>query len=113
LAVPEFWCRRRIAAFSAGGGCVQLDRWSSGGPAEERHDGRVPNRLAPLSETKAVVCGGVLPNSPRRLIPARVAGTSGYKVKSPAWNAGVMPNCSLAHAACVVAPFSTAIAIAG
>jgi len=40
-----------------------LDRWSSGGPAEERHDGRGPNRVARLFETIALVCGGVMPNS--------------------------------------------------
>jgi len=51
--------------------------------------------MALFSETKTVVRCGVVPNSAHRRIPARIIGTYGYKIRSRAWDDGVMPNLSL------------------
>ena len=43
---------------------ARADRWSSGGPAEERHGISLSELLVMALEAARVICGSVMPNSP-------------------------------------------------
>jgi hypothetical protein len=56
----RYWRRNNVPA--AGRFSRTRHRWSSGGAAEERHDGQLPNRVASSPKRWQVVYGGVMPN---------------------------------------------------